>query len=93
MRVSYDKLRRYVESTPGYAVREVGDSVELYFATPSMDEAAGIGEGGEGRQIVIRGTRRGDYVEFTKAYVKAGDKEEPIDLRDLELWIQYIENF
>jgi hypothetical protein len=42
---------------------------------------------------VIKGTRRGEYVEFTEAYIKAGDREEPMDLRDLELWIQYIENF
>ncbi|MCI4464826.1 MAG: hypothetical protein JHC22_03420 [Thermoproteus sp.] len=93
MRVPYDKLRRYVETSPGYAMRESGNSVELHFATPSIAEAAGIGEGGEGRQIVIKGTRRGEYVEFTEAYIKAGDREEPMDLRDLELWIQYIENF
>jgi hypothetical protein len=42
---------------------------------------------------VIKGTRRGEYVEFTEAYIKADDREEPMDLRDLELWIQYIENF
>ncbi len=92
MRVSYDKLRRFVESASGYSMTELGDKVELVFNTPSIEEAAGTGEGGEGRQIVLRGVRRGDFVEFTEAYVRSAAGSEPMDLRDLELWLQYIED-
>lgn len=93
MLISYDKLRRFVESATGYTMVEIGDRVELVFNTPSMEEAAGVGEGGEGRQILLRGVRRGDLVEFTEAYVRSGAGSEPIDLKDLELWAQYIESF
>lgn len=92
MRIRYDKLRRFVENAEGYSLREEGGEVELVFATPSLGEAAGIGEGGEGRLIVIKGVREGDYVVFKKAYVKGGEAEAPIDLRELELWIGYIED-
>ncbi|MEL9990251.1 MAG: hypothetical protein QXP98_02145 [Thermoproteus sp.] len=92
MRVSYDKLKAYVESATGYSMRELGDEIELVFNTPSIEEAAGIGEGGEGSQMVLKGVRRGPYVEFKEAYVRRGERTEPIDLRDLELWLQYIEN-
>lgn len=85
-------MRRFVESAAGYSMIELGDRIELIFNTPSMEEAAGTGEGGEGRQIVLRGVRRGDLVEFTEAYVRSATSSEPMDLRDLELWIQYIES-
>lgn len=67
--------------------------MELVFYTPSLGEAAGVGSGGEGRQIVLRGVKEGDYVRFTYAAVKEGEALRPLDLRDLELWINYIESF
>lgn len=93
MRVTYDKLKRYVEASPGYVLKERGNDVELVFTTPSLEEAAGIGEGEGHRLIVLRGVREGEYVRFTQAQIRSGEHVEPLDLKDLELWLEYIENF
>lgn len=93
MEIRYDKLKRFAEEAQGYILNERGNEVELIFYTPSLGEAAGVGSGGEGRQIVLRGVREGDYVRFTYAAVKDGEALHPLSLKDLELWINFIESF
>ncbi len=82
-----EKLRDW-----GYDVVVKGRDVELYFTTPTVGEAASNPEvGSERRRIVVRGVVEGGVVRLTDAYVEEeGGARRQIDIRDLELWVDYV---
>ncbi|ABL88740.1 conserved hypothetical protein [Pyrobaculum islandicum DSM 4184] len=84
-----DKLRKLGN---GYNVVIRGRQVEVVFTTPTLGDAASDPElGDERRTIVIRGVIEGDMVKIIDAYVEDQyGYRGKIDLRDLELWIEYI---
>ena len=72
----------------GYQVVRRGREVEIIFVTPTIGDAASDPElGGERRLFVVKG----DWVRLTEAYVEepTGERHR-VNIRDLELWIQYI---
>ncbi|MEM0483881.1 MAG: hypothetical protein QW434_04165 [Pyrobaculum sp.] len=89
--VPLEKLLRLREG--GYEVVVKGGEVEIFFTTPTIGDAASNPEvGDERRRIVVRGAVEGDGVKLVEAYVEEGGAKRRIDLRDLELWIEYIKN-
>jgi hypothetical protein len=78
----------------GYQVVRRGREVEIIFITPTIGDAASDPElGGEKRLFVVKGVVEGDWVRLTEAYVEepTGERNR-VNIRDLELWIQYINN-
>jgi hypothetical protein len=76
----------------GYQVVVVGREVEIVFTTPTLGDAASNPElGGVRRRFVIKGVVEGDAVRLVEAYVEdeAGGRNK-VGLRDLELWLDYI---
>ena len=76
----------------GYQVAVRGREVEIEFATPTLGDAASDPElSGERRRFVMKGVVDGDVVRLTEAYVEdqTGVRNR-VNLRDLELWIDYI---
>lgn len=76
----------------GFQVAVRGREVEIGFATPTLGDAASDPElGGERRRFVVKGVVEGDVVRLTEAYVEdqTGVRDR-VNLRDLELWIDYI---
>jgi hypothetical protein len=71
-----------------YQVVRRGREVEIIFVTPTIGDAASDPElGGERRRFVVEG----DGVRLTEAYVEGPTGERNrVAIRDLELWIQYI---
>lgn len=77
----------------GYTVREEGREVTIEFQSPTLGEAASSPEAGEERRVVaVRGIKEGDKVRLVEAYVEGAGERRRIDLRDLELWIAYVES-
>ncbi|RFA94327.1 hypothetical protein [Pyrobaculum aerophilum] len=78
----------------GYEVVVRGGEVEIFFTTPTIGDAASNPEAGdERRRIVVRGVVQGEEVKLTDAYVEEeGGAKRRINLRDLELWVEYIKN-
>ena len=76
----------------GYQVVRRGREVEIIFATPTIGDAASDPElGGKRRLFVVKGVVEGDRVRLTETYVEepTGERNR-VNIRDLELWIQYI---
>jgi hypothetical protein len=76
----------------GYQVVRRGREVEIIFVTPTIGDAASDPElGGERRRFVVKGVVEGDGVRLTEAYVEGPTGERNrVNIRDLELWIQYV---
>jgi hypothetical protein len=76
----------------GYQVVRRGREVEIIFVTPTIGDAASDPEmGGERRLFVVKGVVEGDWMRLTEAYVEepTGERNK-VNIRDLELRIQYI---
>ena len=95
MRISYSKLKAMCESVPSYRFSENGDLIEVLYYPPSLSYASGIDEDSENAResvIVIRGVRRGDFVEIEEAYVEGPWGRRRLTEDELQLWVMEVES-
>ncbi|MEM0370429.1 MAG: hypothetical protein QXK71_03500 [Pyrobaculum sp.] len=86
-----EKLKKLIEG--GYEVERRGDEVYIYYTTPTLGEAASDSSlGGERRRYTLKGVLEGGYVKIVEAYVEEEGGRRRVDIRDLELWINYLKS-
>ncbi|MFN7106301.1 MAG: hypothetical protein ACK4M3_06960 [Pyrobaculum sp.] len=91
MLLPLEKLKKLAAG--GYEVKILGNEVEVSFPTPTLADAASHPElGVERRQFVVRGVVERDVVRLVEAYVEEPTGKRHVDLKDLELWVEYIKN-
>lgn len=90
--IPLEKLERLAEG--GYEVVWRGGEVLILYTTPTLADAASSPQlPVERRRFVIRGVVEGEYVKLVEAYVEeGGGSRRAVDIRDLELWVEYVKN-
>jgi|GEM_PF-961323 hypothetical protein len=90
--LSLAKLKQFVQGNPNYTLRYIEGYLELEFAAPPLSEAAEQDVEGEAAFVIVKFQIDGDYLTATEAWVEQGDHRRPMDVGQLEPWLEYIES-
>ncbi|MFP3143554.1 MAG: hypothetical protein RXQ93_00835 [Caldisphaera sp.] len=91
--IKYQKLMKFLENNPTYSYKEENDLIEIYFNTPSLQEASESDDTSDynrSMHIVLR-KNKNDDIEVVMAEIEGINYHKKMSNDEIKWWLDTID--